>query len=45
MVDNPLFYQSVVPLNKELHKGLRLEQGANRFRFASNAHLIPGGHR
>lgn len=41
MVDNPLFYANIVPLNRETHAGLRIDTSATRFGFAAKAHLIP----
>lgn len=40
MSDLPLFYRSVVPLNRDGHRTLRLAEPA-RFGFARDAHLIP----
>ena len=41
MVDSPLFYRSITPLNREKHRALRIRSNENRFAFASKAHLIP----
>ncbi|GJD43427.1 hypothetical protein AFCDBAGC_1279 [Methylobacterium cerastii] len=40
MTDLPLFYQRVVPLNRESHRDLRLAQPFD-FGFARTAHIIP----
>ena len=41
MADNPLFYQSVVPLNREAHRLLKLDQSAQSYAFASKSHVSP----
>jgi hypothetical protein len=41
MVDKPLFYQSIVPLNRERHRKLRLNQIDAQFEFAAKTHVIP----
>ncbi|WP_158812574.1 SapC family protein [Methylocapsa sp. S129] len=41
MVDNPLFYQSIVPLNRERHRSLRLKHDGQQFAFAAKTHIIP----
>lgn len=40
MTDLPLFYRSVVPLNRDNHRSLRLAEPV-RFGFARHTHLIP----
>ena len=39
--EHPMFYGKIVPLNREVHRDLRLDVGAQRFGFAAGAHLIP----
>ena len=39
--DLPLFYQSVVPLNRELHRDLRLQEDGAQFGFARGTNVIP----
>ncbi len=41
METNPLFYQSVVALNRERHRDLRLDDSQTRFGFCSGTHVIP----
>jgi hypothetical protein len=41
MTTHPLFYRSVVPLNREAHRKLRLDQGDQPYAFASKTHIIP----
>lgn len=41
MADNPMFYQKIVTLNREVHKDLRVDLGNVRYGFARSAHLIP----
>ncbi len=41
MVENPLFYRSITMLNRETHKDFKVITDANRFQFASGAHIIP----
>lgn len=41
MADNPLFYTSIVPLNREAHKGLGLKVDAQPYAFAKGSHMIP----
>jgi hypothetical protein len=41
MVETPLFYKKIVPLNREAHKGLHVDASAGRFGFARHAHMIP----
>jgi hypothetical protein len=41
MIDKPLFYQSIVPLNRERHRRLRLDQEGPQFAFAAKTHVIP----
>ncbi len=41
MTDNPLFYRSIVPLNRQRHRGLRLKTDGQRFAFAASTHLVP----
>lgn len=39
--DLPLFYQSVVPLNRELHRDLRLSEDGTQYAFARGTNVIP----
>ncbi len=41
MPDTPMFYRKIVPLNREAHRGVRLDVGVNRFSFAAEANLVP----
>lgn len=41
METNPLFYQSVVALNRERHRALRLQESDTRFAFCRDTHVIP----
>lgn len=41
MADNPLFYRNIVTLNREQHKGLKVDLGSVRYGFARGAHMIP----
>jgi hypothetical protein len=41
MADNPLFYQSIAPLNRERHRKLRFNQTAAPYAFAAQTHVIP----
>jgi hypothetical protein len=41
MADKPLFYQSIVPLNRERHRRLRLNREGAPFAFAGKTHVIP----
>ena len=41
MVAKPLFYQSIVPLNRDLHKALKLNSRDDRFAFAASSNVIP----
>ncbi len=41
MADNPLFYKSIVPLNRESHKALRLRAMDRPYAFAEGSHMIP----
>jgi hypothetical protein len=41
MVENPLFYRSIVALNRDLHRDLRLQHGQEHFAFAKNTHMMP----
>jgi SapC len=41
MADNPLFYRSIVPLNRETHKELRLKAMDRPYAFAEGSHMIP----
>lgn len=36
-----LFYNNVVPLNRDHHRGFRMNTGADRFAFARSSHVIP----
>jgi hypothetical protein len=36
-----MFYQSVVPLNRETHRKLKLNQGDRAYLFAGGTHVIP----
>ncbi|MBI1415965.1 MAG: SapC family protein [Limimaricola sp.] len=38
---NPLFYSSVVALNRDAHRRLKLTNRSARFGFASESHLVP----
>ncbi len=38
---NPLFYQSVVALNRERHRELRMDDSQTRFAFCRQTHVIP----
>lgn len=38
---NPLFYQQVVPLNRDAHRDLRLRTSKEPLGYARSAHLIP----
>ena len=41
MAENPLFYKSIVPLNREAHKALGLKTDAAPYAFAKTSHVIP----
>lgn len=41
MAENPLFYQTIVPLNRERHRDLRLKQEGQQYAFAAKSHVIP----
>lgn len=41
MADNPLFYRSIVPLNRETHKALGLRTSSRPYEFAKGSHMIP----
>ena len=41
MADNPLFYKSIVPLNRETHKDLGLKTTSQPYEFAKGSHVIP----
>ena len=41
MADAPLFYRSVVPLNREQHRHLKLRTPERPFDFASGTYVIP----
>ena len=41
MADKPLFYQSIVPLDRERHRRLRLNREGAPFAFAGKTHVIP----
>ena len=41
MPDHPLFYRSVVPLNRETHAALRMKSGRDAFGFARGSQLVP----
>lgn len=41
LTEHPLFYTSVVPLDRERHRELRLDWSERRFRFCAGAHLVP----
>ena len=41
MADNPLFYRNIVTLNRDQHKGLKVDLGSVRYGFARGAHMIP----
>ncbi|HLJ69720.1 MAG TPA: SapC family protein [Roseiarcus sp.] len=41
MADAPLFYQNIVPLDRERHRKLRLVQNQRPFAFAAKSHMIP----
>lgn len=41
MVDHPLFYKNIVPLNRQKHNNLRLNTSASRFGFAAQTNMIP----
>ena len=41
MAENPLFYQTIVPLNRESHKALGLDPNRPPYGFAKGAHMIP----
>lgn len=41
MTENPLFYRSIVPLDRQRHHTFRVRQTDRRFGFASGAHMIP----
>ena len=41
MADNPLFYKSIVPLNRETHKSLGLKASTSPYAFAKGSHMIP----
>lgn len=36
-----LFYNNIVPLNRDQHRGFRVDAGVNRFGYARNSHVIP----
>ena len=40
MSDQPLFYQAIVPLNRDMHRQMRLAKSAP-YAFAAGSHLIP----
>lgn len=41
MADTPLFYTSVVPLNRERHRALKLISPDKPYAFAAKTHMIP----
>ena len=41
MSDIPMFYRKIVPLNRDNHRDLRLDIGADRFAFAAGANVVP----
>lgn len=41
MADNPMFYQKITTLNREVHKGLKIDLSEVRFGFTRAAHMIP----
>lgn len=41
MAEAPLFYQNIVPLDRERHRDLRLVRDRQSFAFAARAHMIP----
>jgi len=36
-----LFYRNIVPLNRDHHRGFRIDTRSDRFAFARNSHVIP----
>src|ERR1700749_3471534 len=41
MVENPLFYQNIVPLDRARHRDLRLVRDNKPVAFAATSHIIP----
>jgi hypothetical protein len=41
MSENPIFYSSVIPLDRERHRNLRLKSDAGQYAFAAKTHVIP----
>ena len=41
MVENPLFYQNIVPLDRARHRDLRLVRDNKPVAFAMTSHIIP----
>ncbi len=41
MSANPLFYRSVIPLNRETHREITIADAENRYGFARETHVIP----
>ncbi|BAP88462.1 SapC family protein [Burkholderiales bacterium GJ-E10] len=41
MSANPLFYQSVIPLNRETHREMAIVDSEERYGFARGTHVIP----
>jgi hypothetical protein len=41
MSENPIFYGSIIPLDRERHRNLRLKSGAGQYAFAAKTHIVP----
>jgi hypothetical protein len=41
MSENPIFYSSIIPLDRERHRNLRLKSDAGQYAFAAKTHVIP----
>lgn len=41
MTNNPLFYATIVPLNRDAHRGLHMPASEARFGFAAASHIVP----
>jgi hypothetical protein len=41
MVDNPIFYKEIVPLDRMHHKSFRLKGEPPRYKFAAQSHVVP----
>ena len=41
MAESPLFYQNIVPLDRDRHRSLRIARDERPFAFAAGSHMIP----